>query len=284
MEAGKKASWAWRCPKSSAAAAAILISGTTPSSGRTACRARGPGRPHLGHQRGPPRGGRSDGSAGCQERRAVRYDLGPDGVGQDFAGGKIFYSPSTGAHVVTGQVLAKYESVGGPLGDLGFPTSSEADGGLKPASRMSTFAAADRPVIFWTPDHGAVIVRGAMNAAWAKLGGATGELGAPRSGSDRERRCHHPEVHRWRGLLGLLDESLQHRSAEPGVLAGGPRGAGSGAAPNSRHPIGVRYRRRQLAFAMVVATGRRSGAARAGVVAGAAGSWTWRRGSIRAAG
>ena len=62
----------------------------------------------------------------------------------------------------------------GQLGDLGFPTSSEADGGLKPASRMSTFAAADRPVIFWTPDHGAVIVRGAMNAAWAKLGGATG--------------------------------------------------------------------------------------------------------------
>ena len=113
------------------------------------------------------------------DKKGEQYDLGPDGVGQDFAGGKIFYSPSTGAHVVTGQVLAKYESVGGPLGDLGFPTSSEADGGLEPASRTSTFAAADRPVIFWTPDHGAVIVRGAMNAAWAKLGGATGELGAP---------------------------------------------------------------------------------------------------------
>ncbi len=113
------------------------------------------------------------------DKKGEQYDLGPDGVGQDFAGGKIVYSPSTGAHVVTGQVLAKYESVGGPLGDLGFPTSSEADGGLEPASRTSTFAAADRPVIFWTPDHGAVIVRGAMNAAWAKLGGATGELGAP---------------------------------------------------------------------------------------------------------
>ena len=113
------------------------------------------------------------------DKKGEQYDLGPDGVGQDFAGGKIFYSPSTGAHVVTGQVLAKYESVGGPLGDLGFPTSSEADGGLEPASRTSTFASADRPVIFWTPDHGAVIVRGAMNAAWAKLGGATGELGAP---------------------------------------------------------------------------------------------------------
>ena len=115
----------------------------------------------LGAEKGPP------------------YKIGADGLGQDFAGGKIFYSPATGANVVTGQVLAKYESVGGPEGDLGFPASSKADGGLEPASRISTFAAEDRPVIFWTPDHGAVIVRGAMNAAWAKLGGATGSLGAP---------------------------------------------------------------------------------------------------------
>lgn len=109
-----------------------------------------------------------------------QYAIGSDGVGQNFAGGKIFYSPATGANVVTGQVLAKYESVGGPTGDLGFPTASEADGGLAPASRFVPFAAADQPVIFWTPDFGAVIVRGAMNAAWQKLGGATGELGAPK--------------------------------------------------------------------------------------------------------
>lgn len=109
-----------------------------------------------------------------------QYAIGTDGSGQNFAGGKIFYSPATGANVVTGQVLAKYESVGGPTGDLGFPTSSETDGGLAPASRFVPFAAADKPVIFWTPDFGAVIVRGAMNAAWDKLGGATGELGAPK--------------------------------------------------------------------------------------------------------
>ncbi|MEN4479576.1 hypothetical protein [Mycolicibacterium cosmeticum] len=109
-----------------------------------------------------------------------QYAIGSDGVGQNFAGGKIFYSPATGANVVTGQVLVKYESVGGPTGDLGFPTASEADGGLAPASRFVPFAAADQPVIFWTPDFGAVIVRGAMNAAWQKLGGATGELGAPK--------------------------------------------------------------------------------------------------------
>jgi uncharacterized protein with LGFP repeats len=107
------------------------------------------------------------------------YPIGRDGLGQNFAGGKIFYSPDTGANVVTGQVLAKYESVGGPGGDLGFPTTSEVDGGLGGESRMSSFAADDKPVIFWTPDFGAVIVRGATNAAWQKLGGATGTLGAP---------------------------------------------------------------------------------------------------------
>ncbi|BBX70782.1 LGFP repeat-containing protein [Mycolicibacterium psychrotolerans] len=107
------------------------------------------------------------------------YKIGSNGMGQDFVNGKIFYSPDTGANVVTGQVLAKYESVGGPEGDLGFPITGEVDGGVAPASRMSSFAAADKPVIFWTPDYGAVIVRGAMNAAWEKLGGATGALGAP---------------------------------------------------------------------------------------------------------
>jgi len=107
------------------------------------------------------------------------YKIGSNGWGQNFVNGKIFYSPDTGANVVTGQVLAKYESVGGPEGDLGFPVTGEVDGGVAPASRMSSFAAADKPVIFWTPDYGAVIVRGAMNAAWQKLGGATGALGVP---------------------------------------------------------------------------------------------------------
>lgn len=118
------------------------------------------------------------GPLGAEE--GAQYAIGADGVGQNYAGGKIFYSPETGANVVTGQVLAKYESVGGPTGDLGFPTASEADGGLAPQSRVVPFAAEDDPVIFWTPDFGAVIVRGAMNAAWQKLGGATGELGAPK--------------------------------------------------------------------------------------------------------
>src|ERR1700754_1591968 len=100
-----------------------------------------------------------------------------DGVGQNFPGGKIFFTPATGAHVMTGAILDKYMSLGGPAdGDLGFPTIDEG-AGRAPGSRNTTFSAADNPVIFWTPDTGARVVRGPINAAWDKLGGSSGVLG-----------------------------------------------------------------------------------------------------------
>ena len=104
--------------------------------------------------------------------------IGDNGAAQTYAGGKVFYSPDTGAHAVTCAILSKYESLGGPTGDLGYPVGTESDGGL-PNSRISFFSAPDNPVMFWTPDTGAIVVRGAINAAWAELGGATGTLGAP---------------------------------------------------------------------------------------------------------
>ncbi|MDT7719189.1 MAG: hypothetical protein QOE94_200 [Mycobacterium sp.] len=113
-------------------------------------------------------------------KQGDQYPVGSGGLAQNFAGGKIFFSPATGANAVETDILTKYESLGGPGGsDLGFPIANEADGGLKPASRVSPFSANDKPVIFWTPDHGAFVVRGAINAAWDKLLGATGKLGAP---------------------------------------------------------------------------------------------------------
>jgi uncharacterized protein with LGFP repeats len=149
------------------------------------------------------------------------YPIGADGLGQNFAGGKIFYSPQTGANVVTGQVLAKYESVGGPRGDLGLPTSSEADGGLATESRMSTFAAKDQPVIFWTPDYGAVIVRGAMNAAWQKLGGAAGSLGAPMADQTESGDMI---TQRFSGGVISWDRAKNTFSTEPSNLASGLTG------------------------------------------------------------
>ena len=103
-----------------------------------------------------------------------------DGIVQAFVGGKVFFSPATGASALESDVLAKYESLGGPVGSgLGFPIANESDGGIGPSSRIAVFSAADRPVIFWTPDHGAFVVRGAIKAAWDKLRGPTGKLGAP---------------------------------------------------------------------------------------------------------
>ena len=122
--------------------------------------------------------GGSNGPLGAKQ--GAQYPIGGDGIVQDFAGGKVFFSPATGANAVESDILAKYESLGGPVGsDLGFPTANESDGGIAPSSRICTFSAADKPVIFWTPDHGAFVVRGVMKAAWDKLRGATGKLGAP---------------------------------------------------------------------------------------------------------
>jgi len=122
--------------------------------------------------------GGQDGPLGAKE--GGQKSIGDDaGLVQDFAGGKVFFSFATGANAIEGAILAKYESLGGPQGsDLGFPIANEADGGI-PKSRISTFSAADNPVIFWTAKHGAFVVRGAMKAAWDKLGGPTGKLGAP---------------------------------------------------------------------------------------------------------
>ncbi|ANW67688.1 hypothetical protein BCA37_13090 [Mycobacterium sp. djl-10] len=107
-----------------------------------------------------------------------QYAVGDGGAGQDFNGGKIFYSPDTGAHIVSGTILEKYEEAGGPTGELGFPVTNEADGDI-PGSRVSTFGAEGEPAIVWTPEHGAVIVRGPMKAAWDELGGSGGDLGVP---------------------------------------------------------------------------------------------------------
>jgi len=111
-------------------------------------------------------------------RQGQQTKIGDDAAAQGYASGKIFYSPQTGAHAVTGAILSKYESLGGPTGDLGYPAVPEADGGV-PNSRVSTFSAPDKPSIFWTPDTGAIVVRGPLNAAWVELGAATGALGVP---------------------------------------------------------------------------------------------------------
>jgi uncharacterized protein with LGFP repeats len=114
-------------------------------------------------------------------RKGGQYPIGRDGIAQDFAGGRVYYSTATGANALESDILAKYEPLGGPVSSaLGFPIANESDGGIAPSSRIAVFSGGpEKPVIFWTPDHGAFVVRGAMKAAWDKLKGPTGKLGAP---------------------------------------------------------------------------------------------------------
>ncbi len=107
------------------------------------------------------------------------YDV-AGGRGQDYTGGSIFYSASTGAWAVHGAILGTYRNLGGPGGVLGFPTSDETptpDG----VGRFNAFAGTGRSGIYWTPNTGAHAVQGAIYGDWASLGYERGPLGYPTS-------------------------------------------------------------------------------------------------------
>src|SRR5271165_4551984 len=186
-------------------------------------------------------------------KQGDQYPVGGDGLAQNFAGGKIFFSPASGANAVESDILTRYEALGGPGGSLGFPIANEADGGLKSASRVGAFAAADKPVIFWTPEHGAFVIRGAIKAAWDKLGGAAGKLGAPLSDQTANK---HVLTQKFTGGQISWNQAKNTFSTQPANLASSlsglqvpgqktPAGASTGgglSGPNWRRwllPVGI---------------------------------------------
>ena len=159
-------------------------------------------------------------------KQGEQYAIGQDGAGQDFAGGKIFYSPATGANVVSGQILKKYESVGGPESDLGFPASNEADGGAEDGQPGQHLLRQGRT------GH-------LLDARLRRVHRARGDergMGETRrccrftraSGgrSDGERKRRHAEVHRRGYFLGQANQQVQHPAGQPGVRAQRAVGAG----------------------------------------------------------
>jgi len=107
------------------------------------------------------------------------YDV-AGGRGQDYTGGSIFYSSSTGAWAVHGAILGTYRNLGGPGGVLSFPTSDET-GTPDGVGRFNAFAGTGGSGIYWTPNTGAHAVQGAIYAGWASLGYERGPLGYPTS-------------------------------------------------------------------------------------------------------
>ena len=74
---------------------------------------------------------------------------------------------SGSAYVVSGALLAQYQSMGGPAGSLGYPTSDASAGGTQ---LFQNGALAGSPL---------QVVSGAILAKWALLGYETGVAGAP---------------------------------------------------------------------------------------------------------
>jgi hypothetical protein len=95
-----------------------------------------------------------------------------------FRGGDIYWSPSTGAHVVYGAIGAKYDSLGGPAA-YGLPTSDEADAPGVPGVRVQQFHDGDyyAGLIEWSAATGAHTVYGAIGAEYMALANETDYYG-----------------------------------------------------------------------------------------------------------
>jgi LGFP repeat len=104
--------------------------------------------------------------AAYEELGGLRSELGrpigdttrvPDGRGKvtEFEKGTMYSTATTGAHEVHGLIRAKWKDLGGPMGELGYPTSNEiferADRG-----KVNTFEHGD--IYFWD-DLGVQVVR-----------------------------------------------------------------------------------------------------------------------------
>jgi hypothetical protein len=100
------------------------------------------------------------------------------GAMRDYEGGTVYYSKETGAHAMYGEILNRYKTLGGPESDLGFPKNDESDTG-DGVGRFNEFSAPEGAAIYWSPQSGAVVIKGKVLEAWNQSGGIKGPFGYP---------------------------------------------------------------------------------------------------------
>ncbi len=145
----------------------------------------------------------------------------PDGVGRynHFQNGSIYWTPTTGAWAVNGNIHAKWAALGWETSALGYPITNETatpDG----VGRYNHF---QNGSIYWTQATGAFEVRGFIREKWSALGWETSPLGYPTTDElgtpDKVGRYNHfqngsiywtPETgaHEVRGLIHAKWSSL----------------------------------------------------------------------------
>lgn len=113
----------------------------------------------------------------------VQTDVGTVGRGRAtiLEGGVIYYTATTGAHGVWGDVLDAYLTYGGPTSGAGFPTSDRADVG---EGRGVTFTT-ETAQVWGTPTTGSWLVPAPILSAYRAQGGPGGALGYPVAASQR---------------------------------------------------------------------------------------------------
>jgi uncharacterized protein with LGFP repeats/L,D-peptidoglycan transpeptidase YkuD (ErfK/YbiS/YcfS/YnhG family) len=99
------------------------------------------------------------------------------GAFQNFQGGAILWSPSTGARISVGSIRGLYAATGYENGVLGYPTSDEV-GGLRDGGVYQNY---EGGAVLWSPATGAHISTGPIRDKYGSVGFEGGRLGYPNS-------------------------------------------------------------------------------------------------------
>ncbi|MHA7191138.1 hypothetical protein ACX80N_12710 [Arthrobacter sp. MDT2-16] len=99
------------------------------------------------------------------------------GCYQNFQGGAILWTSTTGARITGGEIRNAYAASGFETGGLGYPTSNETCGLVNGGCYQNFQGGA----ILWSPTTGARVTGGQIRAAYAASGFETGRLGYPTS-------------------------------------------------------------------------------------------------------
>ncbi|WP_432510145.1 excalibur calcium-binding domain-containing protein [Kineococcus sp. SYSU DK001] len=98
------------------------------------------------------------------------------GVLQRFQGGTAYWSPSTGAHTVSGAFLGLYGRLGWEDGCLGYPATQEL-----PSTGSGAYQRFQGGTAYWSPSTGAHALCGVFLDAYGSTGWENGSLGYPTS-------------------------------------------------------------------------------------------------------
>lgn len=97
------------------------------------------------------------------------------GCWQRFQGGRMYWSPATGAHAVRGRIGEAWNQMGYEWGHVGYPVGPEVCG-LRNGGCFQRFQGG---TIHWSPATGAHLTKGAIASEWGRHSWEKGRLGYP---------------------------------------------------------------------------------------------------------